>query len=78
MINSRGFTVFFPRASEVEKFSNFAEKIVFWSTLEAPTEKTVHFRELVMLLKVVPNNIVDIIHLDQNTVQSNLKEMCKI
>ena len=47
-------------------------------TLESPREKTVHLQELVMILKFVVNNIVDIIHFDQNTVRSNLKELCKI
>ena len=63
---------------KLAKFSNFDEKMFFWSTLEDPREKTVHLRELVMLFKVVVNNIVDIIHFDQNTVRSNLKELCKI
>ena len=60
------------------KFSHFAEKIVFWSNLEAPSEKTMHIQELVMIFKVVLNNIIDITHFDQNTVRSNLKELCKI
>ena len=34
--------------------------------------------ELVIVFKVVLNNIIDIIHFDQNTVRSNLKELCKI
>ena len=63
---------------KMAKFSHFAEKIVFWSTLEAPREKMVHLRELVISFKVVVNNIVDIINFDQNTVRSNLKEVCKI
>ena len=35
-------------------------------------------QEFVMMFKVVVNNIVDIIHFDQNTVWSNVKELCKI
>ena len=60
------------------KFSHFTENVVFWSTLEAPREKTMQLRELIMLLKVVVNNIFDIIIFDQNTVRLNLKELCKI
>ena len=78
MINSIGDTVFTQEPLKLTKFSHFAEKIVFWSTLEAPKEKTVHFRELVIVFKVVLNDIVDIIHFDQNTIQSNLNELCKI
>ena len=63
---------------KLAKFNHLTEKIIFWSTLEAPREKTVHLRELVTLFKVVVDNIVDIIHFDQNTVRSNLKELCKI
>ena len=69
MINSLEYTVFTPRASEVGKIT---EKVVFWLTLEAPREKTVHLWELVMMFKVLVNNIVDIIYFDQNTVRSNL------
>ena len=29
------------KSLKLEKFSDFAEKIVFWSTLEAPSKKTV-------------------------------------
>ena len=73
------YTVFTPRASEVGKIQPFCrKKIGFWSNLEAPREKTLHFRELVMVFKVLVNNIVNIINLDQNTVRSNLKELCKI
>ena len=61
-----------------KKFSHFLRQNRFWSTLEDPREKTVHLRELVMSFKVVLNNIVDIIHFDQNTIRSNLKELCKI
>ena len=76
MINSLGYTVFTPRASEGDKIQPFyRKKIVFWSILEAPREKTVHLRELLMVFKVVINKIVDIIHFDQNTVRSNLKEL---
>ena len=74
LINSLRYTVFTQRT-----FSHFAEKNrVFLSTLEAPREKTVHLWELVIYLKVVVNFIFDIIHFDQNTVRSNLKELCKI
>ena len=56
-----------------EKISNFAEKIVFWSTLQAPSKKTVHLQELVMVFKVAVNNIVDIIHFDKNTIRCHWK-----
>ena len=56
------------------KFSHFAEKIVFWSTLDAPSEKTVQLQELAMIVKVVVNNIVDI-QFDQYAVRSNAKEL---
>ena len=63
----------------LEKFRHFEEYVVFWSNLEGLREKrTVQLRELVMEFIVVVNNIVDIIHLDQNTVLSNLKELCMI
>ena len=78
MINSLGCALFIPRASKVGKIQPFCRKIVFWSISEAPKEKTVHLREWFMLVKDVVNNIVDIIHFDQNTVRSNLKELCKI
>ena len=58
MINSLGYTVFPPRVSEVGKIQPFRRKIVFWSTLDAPSKKTVHLQELVMIYKVVVNNIV--------------------
>ena len=45
------------------------KKIIFWSTLKALSEETVHFQELVMGYKVVVNSIIDIIHFDQNTVR---------
>ena len=76
--NSLGYTVFTPRASEVGKIQPFRRKIIFWSTLEAPSKKTEYLQELVMTFKVVVNNFVDIIHFDLNTVRSNLKELCKI
>ena len=47
------------------------KKIVFWSTLEAPSEKTEHLQELVMVFKVVVNNIVDII------IPINLPVICE-
>ena len=72
--NSLGFTVFNPRANEVGHIQSFHIKNRFWSTLEAPKEKTVYLQELVMIFKVVVNNIFDI-HFEQNTVQSNLKEL---
>ena len=72
------YTVFTPRVLKLAKFSHFAEKIGFWSNLEAPSEKTVHFEELVMIFKVVEYNIVDIIRFDKNTVRSNVEELCKI
>ena len=37
------------------KFSHFAEKFVFWSTLEAPSRRTLHIQELVRIFKVVAN-----------------------
>ena len=46
VINSLGYTVFTPRASEVDKIQLFCRKTVFLSTLEAPREKTVYLREL--------------------------------
>ena len=70
--NSLIYTIFTPRASEVGKMQPFCRRNSFLSNLEAPREKTVYLREWVMLFKVVVNNIVDIIHFDQNTVQSNL------
>ena len=69
MNNSLEYTVFTPRASEVGKIT---KNIVFWLTLEAHREKTGHIWELVIVFKVVENNIVDIIYSDQNTVRSNL------
>ena len=62
MINSLGYTIFTSRASEVGKIPPFCRQIVFWSTLDAPREKTVHLRELVTAFKVVLNIIDDIIH----------------
>ena len=59
-------------------FRKIAEKIVFWSNLEAPREKTVYLPKFIMKFKIVVNNIVDIIHFDQNTFRSSLKELCKI
>ena len=76
LLNPLGYTDFIQRASEVCKIQSFCRKNCFWSTLAAPREKTVHPRELVILFKDVGNNIVDIIHFDQNAVQSNLKALC--
>ena len=76
VIKFLGYSVFTPRAYEVGKFNHFAEKIVFRSTLETPREKTVHLRELVMLFKVVVNNIVEIIPFDHNTATHT--ENCNI
>ena len=78
MINSLGCIVFTPRVSEVGKIQSFRRKNRFLSTLEAPSEKTKYLQELVMVFKVVVNNIVDVIHTDQNTVRSNVTELCKI
>ena len=64
-------------ALKLVKFSHFDEKMFFWSTLEAPREKTVYFQELVMMFKVVYIVIFDIIYFDQNTVRSNLKGLWK-
>ena len=75
MINSLGHTVFTLRVSVVGKIQPFRRKIVFLSTLQAPSKKTVHIQEFVLEYKVVLNNIIDIIHFDQNTVRSNLKEL---
>ena len=66
------------KKTSLKKFSYFAEKIVFWSTLEAPSGKTVYLQELVIVCKVVANKIVYIIQFDQNTVRSNVKELYKI
>ena len=64
MINSLGCTVFIARVSEVGKIQPYSvEKVVFWSTLEAPSEKTMYLQELVMVFKVI-NKIVGIIHFD--------------
>ena len=49
---------------EVDKIPLFCRKNHFWSTLEAPSEKTVHLQELLRGFKVVVNNIVDIIYFD--------------
>ena len=49
---------------KLAKFSHFDEKMFFWSTLEAPREKMVYFRELVIIFKVVYIVISDIIHFD--------------
>ena len=73
MTNSVGYTVFTPRVSEVGKIQQFRKKLVFWSILEAPSNKTVHLQELVIILKIVVNNIIDIIHSDQNTVRCHWK-----
>ena len=35
--------------------------------------KTVHVQELIMVFTIVVNNIVDIIHFDQNTVRCDWK-----
>ena len=78
VMNSLGFIVFSPRAAEIGNIQSFCKKIVFLSTLETPREKTVYFRELVNILKVVYIVISDIIHFDQKTVRSNLKDVCKI
>ena len=78
MRNSLGYTVLLKEPLKLAKFSFFAEKIVFWSNAEAPREKTVHLWELVIVLKVVVNNIVGIIHFDSNTLRSNLEELCEI
>ena len=51
------------RVSEFDKMQPFCRKIVFWLTLEDPS-KTVHIQELVMILKVVIDNIVDFINFD--------------
>ena len=40
------------------------KKISFWSTLQAPSKKTVHLQELVIIFKVVLINIIDIIQFD--------------
>ena len=62
----------------VQCFGMSQKKIVFWSALDAPSEKTVHLQELVMIVNVIVNNIVDIIHFDQNTVRLNAEELCKV
>ena len=49
MTNCRKYTVFTPRGSEVGKILLFCEKNRIFD--EAPREKTVYFRELVMMLK---------------------------
>ena len=60
MINSLGlgYTVFAPRVSEVGKIQPFRGKNCFLVNLEAPSMKTVHLQELVMIFKVVVNNIL--------------------
>ena len=67
-----------PCSLKLAKFRSSSGKIVFWSTLAAPSEKTIHIQELVVIFKVVLNNIIDIIYFDKNNVSSNLKELCKI
>ena len=77
MINSLGYS-FHSKTRKLPKFSHFAEKNVFWSTSEGPRPthdqllKTVYLQELVMIFKVAVNNIVNIIHFDQNTVTLEL------
>ena len=70
MINSLGYTVFAPKESlKLAKFSHFAEKMAELKKknlkskkrFQASIEKTVHIQEWIMILKVVVNNIVDII-----------------
>ena len=73
MINSLEYTVFTSRASKFGKIQLFYRKIVSWLTLKASRVKTVYIQELVRVFKVVVNNIVDIIHFNQKSVQSNLK-----
>ena len=78
VINSLGCTVFTLRASEIGKIQPFCRKNCFLVNFSVSHRKNVHLWELVMSFKVVINNIVDIIHFDQNTIRSNLKELCKI
>ena len=59
MINLLGYTVFTQQPLKLAKFSHFIEKIVFWETLEAPREKTVNLREMIIKNKVVYNVIFD-------------------
>ena len=76
MINSLGYTVFIPRVSEVGKIQPFRRKKslerLLVRNLQALSEKTVHIQELIMIFKDVVNNIVDIIHSDQNTVRERI------
>ena len=58
--------------------SAISQKNRFLVNLDAPSEKTVYLQELVMIVKVILNNIVNIIYFDLSTVQSNMKELCKI
>ena len=62
-----------PCSLKLAKFRSSSGKIVFWSTLAAPSEKTVRLQKLVIIFKVVINNIVDIIDFEQNTVRCHWK-----
>ena len=64
MNNCLGYAVFTPRVSEVGKIQPFCrknqafrKKIVFWSTLQAPSKKTVHLQELTVYHLSDPDEI---------------------
>ena len=79
MTNSPRYTTFSLRASKVHQKTIFSlQNDWILPTSEALEVKTVNSRELIMIFNVVYNVVSDIIHFDQNTVRSNLKELCKI
>ena len=61
---SRIQSILLQESLQLTKPSHFAEKIVFRSTLEAPSEKTVHIQELVMSVKVVYNIVSNNFYFD--------------
>ena len=70
MINLLGYILFsLQQPLKLAKFSHFIEKIVFWETLEAPREKTVHLQELIIKNKVVYNVVFENFYSDENTVR---------
>ena len=68
VINSLGFIVFTPRASEVDKIQPFCrKKSFFWSTLEAPRKNTVHtlfqFFKILFIDKFLFTNFIQVFNL---------------
>ena len=68
MINSLNTQFLLQELLKLATFSHFVEKIVFWSTLEAPSKKTVHFQELVIEINLVQNNISDNFYFEHKAV----------